>query len=518
MQLDQCLACTRYEPVLGQMYELLNDVGTNVAAVLDDNQMGYTNMEEYAVQNRSEKYHKEQENAQINLGTVQTKDEVSYNDKEFKTRWGKGIAMDWHLVPKEDQKTHINWRQSINDDGSNLKRLASFPQDETNGGANATTNKAASNKMKKNKEAMDSNSNSLLQPWIDLGKKAGENVGDALLNKIKGGWAKEIRTAIGTQKGIDPLVVAACAHIANKDVSEIISKLVDIQGTTGVDNPALNVAAYSSGINAIMGDNDKIPRIDKVTKAQADKKTREENKDDSTNKDDNSNKDEDKKPEGETYHLNWDNRDTWFFTEFGEPLSINTKANQGNLTDDMMAFFPKVCYLYCALLPYCKTSEFDGDEMAFPFTDEQIQAGINFTSKYGPRDGRIHHGIDLEAAHGTEIHAIADGTVIDPSGWGASDCNAVIIDHGNGKYSKYLHCSSHAVKVGDTVAQGDVIAYVGGWGEGHDGKYDDHLHLEIGPEALAGSSQNPIDYYPLLANCEPERGNHWYDLAAKQMH
>ena len=497
IQLDQCLTCTRYEPVYGQVYEIMNDLGSNVASILDDNQMSYINMDKYVEQNKVEKYHNESEKASIDLATVQSKIDTSYNDRDFKQSWGKGIAMDWKLVPKEDQKPHINWRQSINDDGSNLKRLASFPTNEQNGGSNlVTAGKTMENIFIKNRSAMDSNANSNIQNWINIGKQQGENVTDILINKIKGGWAKEIRSAINGQQGLDSLAIACCAFITNKEPNDIIGKLVDIKGVTGVDNPALNISAYMAGINSIMGYGD-IPRIDKVVKPNDD------NKNESTT---------------ETYHLNWDNRDTWYWTEFAEPLSINAKKN-GESGSDVMPFFPKVCYLYCALLPYCKTSEYDGEWAAFPFDDNQIQNyGITFTSKYGPRGGQLHHGIDLGAPHGTEIHAIQDGIVIDPSGWGAGDCNAIIVDHGNGVISKYLHCSSHAVGVGTSVSKGDVIAYVGGWGKGHDGTYSDHLHLEIGTNGLDDSNQNPIDYYPLLADYQPERGNHYYDLANHVMY
>lgn len=170
VQIDQCLNCTRYEPVFGQCYELLNDLGANVASILDDNQMSYTNMESYIEQNRSENYHTETEKASIDLSTITTKIEKSYNDKDFKTRWGNGIQMKWDLVPKEQQKPHINWRQSINDDGSHLKRLASFPQNESNMGANIVNNSTYQNIFKKNKEAMDGNTNSYLANWISDGK------------------------------------------------------------------------------------------------------------------------------------------------------------------------------------------------------------------------------------------------------------------------------------------------------------------------------------------------------------
>lgn len=494
IQIDQCMACTRYEPVLGQVYEIMNDLGANVATILDDNQMAYMSMDDYADLSRNERYHTEKAGGTFDLSQVQKRDA---NDQDFKDKkWSKGIEMDWHLVPKEDQKTHINWRQSINDDGSNLKRLASFPTNEANNGSNILGG-GSSNIFKKNKDAMDSNSNTALSSWIEEGKKMSTSLSDELTNKIKGGWAKEIRTALNGQSGIDPLAIAAMAYVENSsDISSIISKYVDIKGTVGVDNPALIISAYACGVNAIMGDNGKIPRIDAVTKP-ADSKDGSSSSSNQTTK--------------ETYHLNWDNRDTWFWTEFAEPLAINAAAN--DKTNNDVSFFARVCYLYMALLPLCKSSRYDGDWAAFPFTDEQIEnLGLTFTSKYGYRDNRIHHGIDICGPHGTEIHAIADGTVVDPSGWGAEDCNAVIVQHENSIVSKYLHNSEVVATVGQHISKGDVVSKMGGWGSGHDGAYVDHLHLEIGTNGLEGSNQNPVDYYPLLAGHEPERGAHYFDL------
>ena len=54
VQIDQCLNCTRYEPVYGQCYEILSDIGANVAAILDDNQAGYSNMKEYVDMTRTD--------------------------------------------------------------------------------------------------------------------------------------------------------------------------------------------------------------------------------------------------------------------------------------------------------------------------------------------------------------------------------------------------------------------------------------------------------------------------------
>lgn len=41
--IDQCLACTRYEPILGQIYDILDETGINGSYITDDNQMSYGN-------------------------------------------------------------------------------------------------------------------------------------------------------------------------------------------------------------------------------------------------------------------------------------------------------------------------------------------------------------------------------------------------------------------------------------------------------------------------------------------
>ena len=105
-----------------------------------------------------------------------------------------------------------------------------------------------------------------------------------------------------------------------------------------------------------------------------------------------------------------------------------------------------------------------------PYTHEIV-------SYYGYRWGRLHSGIDIsdDGIGGQDIVASDGGTVTwagyDDSGYG----NYVIIDHGNGYYSLYGHCSAVAVSQGDKVYKGQTIAYVGSTGD----STGDHLHFEI---------------------------------------
>ena len=74
------------------------------------------------------------------------------------------------------------------------------------------------------------------------------------------------------------------------------------------------------------------------------------------------------------------------------------------------------------------------------------------------------------------------------------------IDHGDGTYSRYLHCNEVLVSTGQTVNRGDVIGTVGGWGEKGPDSYADHLHLEIchGDPELTYSNEDPLDFFPKM--------------------
>lgn len=54
MTLDQCLSCTRYEPIIGQIYEILDDTGVNGSVMLDQMQMSYMDLEDTRNLNRVE--------------------------------------------------------------------------------------------------------------------------------------------------------------------------------------------------------------------------------------------------------------------------------------------------------------------------------------------------------------------------------------------------------------------------------------------------------------------------------
>jgi murein DD-endopeptidase MepM/ murein hydrolase activator NlpD len=108
------------------------------------------------------------------------------------------------------------------------------------------------------------------------------------------------------------------------------------------------------------------------------------------------------------------------------------------------------------------------------------------TSPFGMRWGSLHPGIDIGAGMGTPIKAAASGRVI-VAAYSGGYGNLVVIDHGNGLATAYAHQSQIAVSVGQQVAQGQVIGYVGSTGF----STGPHLHFEV---RVNGSPVDPMGY------------------------
>lgn len=114
------------------------------------------------------------------------------------------------------------------------------------------------------------------------------------------------------------------------------------------------------------------------------------------------------------------------------------------------------------------------------------------TSDYGPRESPTsgassdHKGIDIGAAYGSDIIA-ADGGKVIVATYSNSAGNYVIIDHGGGLCTVYMHASSLLVSAGQTVAKGQVIARVGSTGF----STGNHLHFGV---TVNGSYVSPWGY------------------------
>lgn len=75
-----------------------------------------------------------------------------------------------------------------------------------------------------------------------------------------------------------------------------------------------------------------------------------------------------------------------------------------------------------------------------------------------------HYGVDIAAPVGTSIKAPADGIVVLAEADLYYTGGTVILDHGHGLSSAFLHMSAVSVKVGDRLRQGDVLGALGATG------------------------------------------------------
>jgi murein DD-endopeptidase MepM/ murein hydrolase activator NlpD len=122
-----------------------------------------------------------------------------------------------------------------------------------------------------------------------------------------------------------------------------------------------------------------------------------------------------------------------------------------------------------------------------------LRAPIHFTRvssnfnpvRFHPVLKRIkpHRGVDYVAPVGTPVMSAGDGKVV-KAGYDKYNGHHVFVQHGEKYTTKYLHFKSRAVKVGQTVKQGQVIGYLGSSGM----VTGAHLHYEF---LVDGVHRNP---------------------------
>lgn len=117
---------------------------------------------------------------------------------------------------------------------------------------------------------------------------------------------------------------------------------------------------------------------------------------------------------------------------------------------------------------------------------------IRISDSYGWRmhpilkQQRFHSGIDFAASKGTPILAAYDGSVT-AAAYSSSMGNYIMINHGNGLYTVYMHCSALYVSAGQDVTAGQTIAAVGTTGM----STGNHLHFSV---RLNGEYVDPANY------------------------
>lgn len=130
---------------------------------------------------------------------------------------------------------------------------------------------------------------------------------------------------------------------------------------------------------------------------------------------------------------------------------------------------------------------YDGGQFKFP-----LASYTRISSEYGNRIHptlgvqKFHNGVDFAAPTGTAIYAAYDGKVV-AAAYSSSMGNYVMIDHGSGLYTIYMHASKLYVSTGAVVVRGETIAAVGSTGR----STGPHLHFSV---RLDGAYTSPWNY------------------------
>ena len=122
-----------------------------------------------------------------------------------------------------------------------------------------------------------------------------------------------------------------------------------------------------------------------------------------------------------------------------------------------------------------------------PVSEGYLNSGYGY--RKDPFDGmrRFHHGQDFSVYQGADIVSPANGTV-KRVGYRGGYGKYIILDHGYGYETKYLHLSKINVKKGQSVVRGELIGKTGNSGR----STAPHLHYEV---IHNGTPQNPLNYF-----------------------
>jgi murein DD-endopeptidase MepM/ murein hydrolase activator NlpD len=107
---------------------------------------------------------------------------------------------------------------------------------------------------------------------------------------------------------------------------------------------------------------------------------------------------------------------------------------------------------------------------------------------------KMHKGLDFTAPQGTPIYATGDGTVA-TAGLGTGTGNHVIINHGYGYETVYMHMVRIKARPGQHVKRGDVIGWVGSTGA----STGPHCHYEV---HINGRPVDPVYFFYNDLNAE----------------
>lgn len=184
------------------------------------------------------------------------------------------------------------------------------------------------------------------------------------------------------------------------------------------------------------------------------------------------------------------------FDELFQFMSLNNNELVGNTTSELKEIHQKIS---AESKEYQRLVSFSGRKVDMlaclpaiqPIRNQDLtRTASGFGYRIHPiyKIKKMHPGMDFTAPTGTEVFATGDATVEVVEMSKRGNGYTIILNHGNGYKTSYMHLDAFKVKNGKKVKRGDVIAWVGNTGL----SVAPHLHYEV---SLDGVPVNPVNYF-----------------------
>jgi murein DD-endopeptidase MepM/ murein hydrolase activator NlpD len=111
------------------------------------------------------------------------------------------------------------------------------------------------------------------------------------------------------------------------------------------------------------------------------------------------------------------------------------------------------------------------------------------TSRYGWREGKNHHGIDIDLEVWDPVRSVFPG-MVRYVGYSGGYGRLVVIRHYNGLETYYAHLHRYKVKVGDQIETADIIGLGGSSGN----STGSHLHFEVRYKGIPFNPEHIISF------------------------
>jgi murein DD-endopeptidase MepM/ murein hydrolase activator NlpD len=203
-------------------------------------------------------------------------------------------------------------------------------------------------------------------------------------------------------------------------------------------------------------------------------------------------------------------RELGFESDGGEArIALRTRVLKGSFRTQKLSVDPKFVEVPPEELERVKA---DGERVTAAYRSAEASRrwtsfakpvaypGGNFGSRrvYNGKTTGFHAGLDMAAPKGTPVAAAANGRVALAGDLYFSG-GTVLLDHGGGLFTQYMHLSRIDVKDGDVVARGTILGLVGATGR----VTGPHLHwgarlngARVNPEALVALPALPAPAVP----------------------